>query len=62
MEPSLNLGVSTYAEYASATARANVMPQKYGAQSSQFASADVASMRFFHRMKKMQGLKKSRAG
>jgi hypothetical protein len=51
---------AAYAEYASATAQANVMLQKHGAQSPQFTSADVASMRLFHRVKKMQGLKKSR--
>ena len=53
---------SAYAEYAAATAEANAMLQKYGADSAQFASADVASMRLFHRVKKMQGLKKSRMG
>ena len=49
-----------YAEYASATAIANVMLQEHGAGSPQFASADVASMRLFHRVKKMQGLRKPR--
>ena len=49
-----------YAEYASATALANVMLQEHGAGSPQFASADVASMRLFHRVKKMQGLLKPR--
>ena len=53
---------SAYAEYASATAETSAMLQKHGAQSPQFASADVASMRLFHRVKKMQGLKKSRLG
>ena len=53
---------SAYAEYASATARANVLLQTHGAQSSQFVSADVASMRLFHQVKKMQGLKKARPG
>lgn len=53
---------SAYAEYASATAEANAMLQKYGAASSQFASADVASMRLFHRVKKMQGLRKPPSG
>lgn len=48
------------AEHASATAQANMMLQEHGARSSQFASADVASMRLFHRVKKMQGLKKPR--
>ena len=53
---------SAYAEYASATTQANVMLQNHGADSPQFATADVASMRLFHRVKKMQGLKKSRRG
>jgi hypothetical protein len=53
---------SAYAEYASATAQANNMLQTHGARSSQFVSADVASMRLFHRVKKMQGLKKARPG
>ena len=53
---------SAYAQYASATAEANAMLQKHGAASPQFASADVASMRHFHRVKKMQGLKRARAG
>lgn len=53
---------AAYAEYASATAHANAMLQEHGAQSVQFASADVASMRLFHRVKKMQGLKKPRTG
>ena len=51
---------AAYAAYASATAQALVMLQKHGAASAQFASADVASMRLFHKVKKMQGLKKSR--
>jgi hypothetical protein len=53
---------AAYAEYASATTEANVMLQKHGVQSPQFASADVASMRLFHRVKKMQGLRKPRIG
>lgn len=53
---------AAYAEYASATAHANAMLQEHGAQSAQFASADVTSMRLFHRVKKMQGLKKPRTG
>ena len=53
---------AAYAEYASATAQANAMLQEHGATSAQFASADVASMRLFHRVKKMQGLKKPRTG
>lgn len=51
-----------YAEYASATALANAMLQEHGAGSAQFSNADVASMRLFHRVKKLQGLKKSRSG
>jgi hypothetical protein len=51
---------AAYAEYASATAQANFILQKHGAKSPQFANVDVASMRLFHRVKKMQGLKKSR--
>lgn len=52
---------AAYAEYASATALANTMLQEHGARSSQFTNADVASMRLFHRVKKMQGLKKPRS-
>ena len=51
-----------YAEYASATAHADAMLQSYGVGSPQFASADIASMRLFHRVKKMQGLRKPRNG
>ena len=53
---------TVYAEYVSATAQALVMLQKHGAGSPQFASADVSSMRLFHRVKKMQGLGKSNTG
>ena len=53
---------SAYAEYVAATAEANAMLQKHGVDSPQFTSADIASMRFFHRVKKMQGLGKSRTG
>jgi hypothetical protein len=53
---------SAYAEYASATLKASDLLQEYGAASPQFASADVASMRLFHCVKKMQGLRKSRTG
>jgi hypothetical protein len=49
-----------YGEYASATALAHAMLQEHGPGSPQFTSADVASMRHFHRVKKMQGLRKSR--
>jgi hypothetical protein len=51
---------TAYGEYAAATAHANVLLHAHGAQSSQFVSADIASMRLFHRVKKMQGLKKAR--
>ena len=51
---------AAYAEYAAATAHANAMLQTHGPASPQFASADVASMRLFHRVKKMQGLRKPR--
>lgn len=52
---------ATYAEYAAAAAQANAMLQRHGSTSPQFTSADVASMRLFHRVKKLQGLKKSRS-
>src|SRR5205807_528035 len=52
---------SAYAAYASATAHANMMLQQHGAQSPEFATADIASMRLFHRARKMQGLKKPRS-
>jgi hypothetical protein len=48
-----------YAAYAEATLRASALLQKHGKSSPQFATADVASMRLFHRVKKMQGLKKT---
>ena len=51
---------AAYAEYASATALANAMLQQHGPTSPQFTSADVASMRLFHRVKKLQGLGKPR--
>jgi hypothetical protein len=38
------------------------MLKKHGAQSPQFGGADVASMRLFHRVKKMQELKKPLTG
>jgi hypothetical protein len=53
---------SAYTEYAAATLKASDMLQTYGAASLQFANADVASMRLFHRVKKMQGLRKPRIG
>jgi hypothetical protein len=51
---------SVYAAYAEATAQANALLQRHGPHSPEFAAADVASMRLFHRAKKMQGLKKPR--
>ena len=53
---------AAYAEYAAATAQANAMLQRHGPASPQFSSADIASMRLFHRVKKMQGLRKPRSG
>ncbi|HWY61697.1 MAG TPA: hypothetical protein VNW15_07325 [Rhizomicrobium sp.] len=47
-----------YAEYACAVSHANVMLQRHGMASAQFSEADIASMRLFHRVKKMQGLGK----
>ena len=47
-----------YADYASAVANANAMLQRHGAQSAQFTQADIASMRMFHRVKKLQGIGK----
>ena len=51
---------AAYAEYAAATAHASEMLQQHGPASPQFARADVTSMRLFHRVKKMQGLRKPR--
>ena len=50
-----------YDDYAGAVANANAMLQQHGPKSAQFAQADVASMRLFHRVKKMQGLRNPRA-
>lgn len=50
-----------YGAYAAATAQANALFQRDGAHSPEFIAADVASMRLFHRAKKMQGLKKPRS-
>jgi hypothetical protein len=52
---------SVYAAYADATAQANALLQRHGPHSAEFTAADVASMRLFHRAKKMQGLKKPRS-
>jgi hypothetical protein len=49
-----------YRAYARATVTASQMLRKHGKDSAQFVSADVASMRLFHRVKKLQGLKKAR--
>jgi len=53
---------AVYAEYAAATALANDLLQQHGPASPQFTRADVASIRLFHRAKKMQGLRKPREG
>lgn len=52
--------VSLYSAYAEATAQANLALQQHGKNSQQFMAADVASMRLFHHVKKMQGLKKAK--
>ena len=49
-----------YRAYARATVKASHMLGKHGKDSAQFVSADIASMRLFHRIKKLQGLKKPR--
>lgn len=49
-----------YAEYVCALAQANVMLQRHGMTAPQFAEADVASMRLFHRLKRLQGMGKPR--
>ena len=50
--------VSAYAAYADSTMKASAALRKHGKASAEFAAADVESMRLFHRVKKMQGLKK----
>jgi hypothetical protein len=52
---------AAYAAYAFATVHAHNMLQQHGPHSPEFAQADIASMRLFHRVKKMQGLKKAKA-
>jgi hypothetical protein len=52
--------MSAYAAYADSTMRASLALQKHGKASPQFTTADIESMRLFHRVKKMQGLKKRR--
>lgn len=49
---------NSYADYANAVAKASAMLQQHGPGSAQFRDADIAGMRLFHRVKKMQGLKK----
>jgi hypothetical protein len=49
-----------YAEYVSSLAQANAMLQRHGMQSPQFAQADIAGMRLFHRVKQLQGMGKPR--
>ena len=53
--------VAAYKAYAEATLRASAALEQYGKASPQFSAADVASMRLFHRVKKMQGLKKAKS-
>jgi hypothetical protein len=50
-----------YHAYAEATVKANEMLRRHGKGSPQFVAADLASMRLFHRVKKLQGLKKPKA-
>jgi hypothetical protein len=50
-----------YRAYAEATLKASEMLHVHGKDSAQFVSADIASMRLFHRVKKLQGLKKPRS-
>ena len=50
-----------YDDYARAVASANAILHQHGPQSVQFAAADIASMRLFHRVKKMQGLRRKPA-
>lgn len=47
-----------YGEYAGAVAKAHALLQRHGPGSAQFEQADIAGMRLFHRVKKMQGLGK----
>ena len=49
-----------YAAYASAVANANAMLQRHGPDSEQFTQTNIASMRLFHRVKKIQGMGKPR--
>jgi len=52
---------SLYVAYAEATVQASLALQAHGKNSPQFTTADIASMRLFHQVKKMQGLKKAQA-
>lgn len=49
---------SVYAAYAESVVKAAQALRLHGKNSAEFATADIASMRLFHRAKKMQGLKK----
>ena len=49
-----------YAVYAASTVQARKELQEHGKNSPQFVAADIASKRLFHRVKKMQGLKKDK--
>jgi hypothetical protein len=53
---------SLYVAYAESTLEASRALREHGKASRQFAVADVASMRLFHRVKKAQGLKKPKSG
>jgi hypothetical protein len=53
---------SQYADYGDSTAEASLALLKYRKGSQQFISADIASMKLFHRVKKMQGMKKAKPG
>jgi hypothetical protein len=54
----LNDFPEAYRAYAEATVKAHEMLRRHGKGSEQFVAADIASMRLFHRVKKLQGLKK----
>ncbi len=49
---------SVYADYAESAAKASLALQRHGRGSMEFKAADTQSMRLFHRVKKMQGLKR----
>ena len=49
-----------YGEYTMAVCRANAALKSHGQRSKEFHEADVATMRLFHRVKSLQGLKNPR--